>query len=104
MVVVISERHGKTIHLNAEALFEQFLATDDFILHPFFIVGPSQLFPASFSAWLNHGDVVPFAQVLVRRCMGLNINAIVAEVGELFPCDRFSSAESTSAHAFRVDE
>ena len=39
MLVVISERHRKAIHLNAEPLFEQFLATDDFVLDPFFIVG-----------------------------------------------------------------
>src|SRR5439155_6620984 len=84
--------------------FEQILATDDFVLDPFFIVGPSQLFPASFSAWLNHGDVVPFAQILVRRGMGLNINAIVAKVGELLPCDRLSSAQGATADAFGVDE
>jgi hypothetical protein len=36
--------------------------------------------------------------------MGLNISAVVAEVGELFPSDRFSSAESASADAFGVDE
>src|SRR5947208_13764780 len=99
MVVVISERHGKTIHLNAEALFEQILATDDFVLAPFFIVGPSQLFPASFSAWLNHGDVVPFAQILVGRGMGLNINGTVAKVGELLPCYRVASAHGGTAEA-----
>ena len=36
--------------------------------------------------------------------MRLNINAVVAEVGELFPGNRFSSAESTAADAFSVNE
>ena len=67
MLVVISERHGKTIHLDAEPLLEQFLATDDFVLDPFFIVGPGQFLPGSFAAGLNHRDGVPFAQILVRR-------------------------------------
>src|SRR5262249_57500837 len=56
------------------------------------------------AAGLNHRDRVPFAQILVRRCVRLNINAVIAELAELFPCDRFSSAECTSAHAFGVDE
>ena len=51
MVVVISERHRKAIHLDAEPLLEQFLGTDDFVLDPFFVVGPGQLFSASFAAW-----------------------------------------------------
>ena len=59
MLVVISERHRKAIHLDAEPLFEQFLGTDDFVLDPFFIVGPGQLFPGSFGAWLNQCDGCP---------------------------------------------
>ena len=49
----------------AEPLFEQFLATDNFVLDPFFIIGAGQFLFASFAA-LNHQHVVPFAQILVR--------------------------------------
>ena len=47
---------------------------------------------------------MPFAQILVRRGVRLNIHAVVAHIGELFPSDRSSSAERTPAHAFRVNE
>ena len=47
---------------------------------------------------------MPLTQILVRRCVRLNINPVVAHIGELFPCDRFSSAESAPAHAFGVDK
>ena len=53
MLVVISERHRKAIHLDAEPLLEQFLGTDDFVLDPFFIVGPGQFVPVSLAAGLN---------------------------------------------------
>ena len=53
VLVVISERHRKTIHLDAEPLLEQFLAADDFVLDPFLVVGPGQFLPGPFSAGLN---------------------------------------------------
>jgi hypothetical protein len=35
---------------------------------------------------------MPFAQVLVRRGMRLNIHAIVAHISKLFPGDCFAAA------------
>ena len=66
MIVVISERHRKAIHLDAEPLFEQFLGTDDFVLDPFLVVGPGQLLSGAFAAGSITEHVVPFAQILVR--------------------------------------
>src|SRR6266481_4668398 len=48
VLVVIPERHCKTIHLDPESLLEQLLATDDFVLAPFFIVSPSEFFLLRF--------------------------------------------------------
>src|SRR5262249_53926493 len=103
VLVVISERHRKAIHLDAETLFEELLGTDDLVLNPFFIIGPGELLFASFAV-LNDHYRVPFAQILVRRRMRLNIDAVVAHIRELFPRDCFSSAQRAAAHTFSIDE
>ena len=92
MLVVISERHSKTVHLDAESLLEQFLGADHFALHPLFILGPGQFRSGPFTAWARQHYVVPFTQVLMRGGVRLNIDAVVAHVGELFPGDRFPAA------------
>ena len=66
VLVVESVGNGETIHLDAEPLFERFLASADFILQPLFVFGRAQFF-------LRH-LVVGLAQILVRFRMRLNID------------------------------
>ena len=45
-----------------------------------------------------------FAQVLMGRGVCLYIDAVVTHVTELFPGDRFSTAQCAAAYAFGVNE
>src|SRR4029453_13707408 len=92
VLVVISERHGKTVHFDAESLLQQLLGADYFILHPLLVLGPGEFGPRFLSARAGERDGMPFAQVLMRRGVRLDIHPVIAHIGELFPCDRSSSA------------
>ena len=104
MLVIIAEGHGETIHFDAEPLLEQFLAADDFVMDPLLVCGPGQFCPGPLPPGGSQHYVMPFAQVLMRRGMRLNIDSVVAHVGKLFPGDRFSAAQAASAHSLRVNE
>ena len=92
MLVVIAKRHGKTIYFDAESLLEQLLAADHFVLHPLLILRSGEFRPRFLPAGAGERDRMPFAQVLMRRGVRLDVDAVVAHVRELFPCDRSSSA------------
>src|SRR5437867_11528416 len=104
MVVVISERHGKTVHFDAESLLEQLFGADHFALHPLLVLGPGQFRSGPLTAWARQHYVVPFAQGLMRGGVRRNIDAVVAHVGALFPRNCLSTSQTTTGNAFRVDE
>src|SRR5262249_657876 len=46
----------------------------------------------------------PFAQILVRGRVRLNIDAVVTHVAELFPRNRLPTAQTATGNTFRVEE
>src|SRR4029077_5784165 len=78
VLVIIPERYSKAIHFDAQPLLEQLLGADHFVLYPLLIWRPSYFRPGSFPAGTSQHDHMPFAQVLMRRRMRLNVHAVVA--------------------------
>src|SRR5438477_11485192 len=96
MLIVESVGNRETIHLDAEPLFERFLATAHFILQPLFIFEWTQFF-------LRH-LVIRLAQILMRLRMRLDIDTGIAHFRELLPGNGLSAAKMPAADAFGVNK
>src|SRR5262249_34943095 len=104
MLVVIPKWNSKTIHFYAESLLEQFFGTDNFVSHPLLVSCAGQLRSRFLSALPRDRDRMPFTQVLVCGRVRLNVDAVVTHIGELFPRNRLSTAETATGNAFCVEE
>src|SRR5216117_3024619 len=78
--------------VGCKQLLEQRLAAYDFVLHPLLILSSGEFRSRFLPAGAGERDRMPFAQVLMRRGVRLDVDAVVAHVRELFPCDRSPSA------------
>src|ERR1700736_2282608 len=61
VLVVSAKRHSEAVDLDAEPLFEQLLAADDFILNPLLVLCPGQFLFGPFSAGFHYHDGMAFA-------------------------------------------
>ena len=63
---------------------------DDFILQPLLVFRPVNFVLVRDP---RRKYALPLAQILMRRGVRLDIDSVVAHVGELLPRDRFAAAE-----------
>src|SRR5258707_15159238 len=73
-------------------------------MDPLLVCSSGQFRSGPLPAGSSQHYIMPFAQVLVRSGMRFDIDSVVTHVGELFPRDRLSAAQASSAYALGINE